>query len=168
MSDLLADRIARVRAEWKKAFDELPGRPKKPWTGKTKKSVPPPDVKLRILRTWSYTCHITGLKITTETPDFDHVIPLEDEGPNAEFNFRPALPKGHRVKTAAENKARDRADRKAKAAAGIKTAPKRKIKTAPAAVRPPQEAASKVEKGSKLDGLRALGPGNLSRRLGHG
>lgn len=165
MSDLLEERKARVKAEWEKRFAALPGRPKKPWVGKTPQSMPPPDVRLRIVRTWDHTCYLTGIKITTQTPDMEHVIALEDGGDNAEWNIRPALPAGHRVKTAAENKARDKADRAAKKKLGIK-GPKKKIESAPMPKAEPQKKASTVEKGSKLDQIRNLRRGGLAARAG--
>lgn len=150
MSDLLEERKARVRAEWEAAFAALPGRPKKEWIGKTETSRVPPDVKLRIVRTWKSVCHVTGLLITTQTPEFDHVIPLEDGGENRESNIRPALPAGHRVKTAIENSNRDRADRQAKKKLGIEEE-KQKIPTRP---KEEKERESKVSKPiSKLAGL---------------
>jgi len=146
INDLLDERRARVRAEWEVAFSKLPGRPKKEWVGKTETSKIPPDVKLRIVRTWQSRCHITGLQITTERPDFDHVIALEDSGENRESNIRPALPAGHRVKTAVENVARDKADRRAKKKLGL-AAPKQKIPAPPKQKAEPQRRASKpVEK----------------------
>lgn len=169
MSALLDERKARVRAEFDAAFAKLPGRPKSSWAGKKSKSAIPPEIKLRILRTWKHTCHITGLKITTETPHFDHVIPLEDgveeDKLNAEWNLRPALAKAHLgIKTAAENKARDKADRQAKRKLGL-SAPKKKIDSAEFEKAEPQKKASKVEPRSKLESLRTMGVGNIARRF---
>jgi 5-methylcytosine-specific restriction endonuclease McrA len=168
MSALLDDRKARVRAEWEPMFAALPGRPKKGWVGKTPKSKIPGDVQLRILRTWGHTCHITGLKITTENVHFDHVIPLEDgvaeDQLNAEWNLRPAIADAHmQIKTAAENKARAKADRAAKKQLGIKAETK-KIENAPMQKAKPQsKATADLEKG-KLGEMRLLG-GGLARRF---
>lgn len=164
MSALLEERKARVRSEWEKAFAALPGRPKKEWIGKTPTSRIPPDVKLRIVKTWKETCHCTGLKITTQTPDFDHLIALEDGGENRESNLRPALPTGHRVKTAIENSNRDRADRMAKKKLGL-AAPKKPIESAPLPKAAPQRKASGKSESGRIEALRALGDSNLSRRI---
>ena len=95
------------------------------WIGKTDDAMPPPHVRLRILRRHNHRCHWTGLEIRAGdnwTPD--HIIALCNGGRNVESNLAPILRgKPHAEKTAQDVAIKAKTDRMAKKHFGLK--PKR-------------------------------------------
>jgi 5-methylcytosine-specific restriction protein A len=141
------------------------GRPVKEWSSDDPSAMPPPRVRLRILRRFNGKCALTGIIIADgQRFDLDHIVRVEDGGANCESNLQPVLRLPHEVKSLAEKKRQDKADRQAKAAHGL-TAPRKKIEgrgftpTEPREL--PKGQKAKIEKGA----LPALGPGNLARRF---
>ena len=97
---------------------------------------------------------------------YDHILPDALGGKPTLANCHVLCIGCHKAKTAREDVPRIRkADRQRKAHIGAKAPPTKKIESAQMDVRPPQQKASKVEKGSKLSEIRALGAGSLARRF---
>jgi 5-methylcytosine-specific restriction enzyme A len=106
------------------------GRPVKEWSSDNPAAMPPPAVRLRILRRFESKCALTGILIADgQSFDLDHIVRLEDGGKNCEANLAPVLRLPHEVKSAAERKRAAKSDRIAKKAHGLVT-PKQTIKSA--------------------------------------
>jgi 5-methylcytosine-specific restriction protein A len=106
------------------------GRSVTEWIGNTPDSMPPPTVRLRILRRFEHKCQLTGIIIADgQTFDLEHKKPLEEGGENRESNLVPVLRLPHEIKTAAEKKRQAKADRIAKRAHGLIPEPPRKIES---------------------------------------
>jgi 5-methylcytosine-specific restriction protein A len=100
------------------------GRSVSEWIGKTPDTKIPDHVKLRIFRREKGRCHLTGAKIKpTDSYQFEHKIPLNEQGKNREANIFPALTEPHKKKTAQEVARRAKADAVAKKHLGIKEPP---------------------------------------------
>jgi 5-methylcytosine-specific restriction enzyme A len=106
------------------------GRPVKEWSSDNPAAMPPPAVRLRILRRFESKCQLSGIVIADgQAFDLEHKKPIEEGGENRENNLVPVLRLPHELKTAIERKRQAKADRIAKKAHGL-TAPKQTIKSA--------------------------------------
>lgn len=143
------------------------GRSVTEWRGKTPDTWPPPaHVLLRILRRHDHTCYITKMKIPPGvTPEFDHIVELEDGGENRESNIAPVLPAAHKVKTAKARKARAKADAVAKKAVGIKSEPARPLQSRNDLAGRPKPEKPKKERKAYVDPFENLGPPEIFRRM---
>ena len=91
----------------------MTGRKVKEWIGKTPQSMPPDNVRLRILRRFENKCSLTGIIIADgQKFDLDHIVRIDDGGANSEGNLQPVLRLPHEVKSAAERKIAAKADRR--------------------------------------------------------
>ena len=117
----MTDRLDRTVAEWREKVAATGMRAWREWVGKTGDTAIPPRVQGRIAWVWENTCHITGVKITGEKPDMEHVVPLSQGGENREGNIRPAWRKAHIQKSAEETTRRAKADAQRAAAYATKT-----------------------------------------------
>lgn len=143
------------------------GRSVVEWRGKTPDTwPPPPHVLLRILRLHDHTCYITKVKIPPGvTPEFDHIVELEDGGENRESNIAPVLPAAHKVKSADARKRRAKADAAAKKAAGIKPEPVRPLQSRNDLAGRPKPEKPKKERKAYVSPFENLGPSSISRRF---
>ena len=108
------------------------GRSVTEWVGKTPGSMPPDNVRLRILRRFENKCALTSIIIADgQKFDLDHIVRIEDGGSNSEGNLQPVLRLPHEVKSAAERKRQAKADRIAKKGHGLTPEPTKKIESAP-------------------------------------
>ena len=108
------------------------GRSVVEWVGKTPDSMPPDNVRLRILRRFGNKCALTSIIIADgQKFDIDHIVRIEDGGANSESNMQPVLRLPHEVKSAAERKIAAKADRIAKKGHGLTPEPTKKIESAP-------------------------------------
>ena len=106
------------------------GRSVKEWSSDDPNAMPPPSVRLRILRRQNGKCALTSILIADgQTFDLDHIKRLEDGGKNCEGNLQAVLRLPHEVKSAAERKIAAKADRIAKKAHGLEPKPAKKIET---------------------------------------
>lgn len=106
------------------------GRSVPEWIGKTPDSMPPPRVRLRILRRFKMICQLSGLEIRPgDDWDLDHVIALTNGGENRESNLVPVLRDKHREKTKKDVAIKAHNDAAAKKHWGIAGKPKRKIQS---------------------------------------
>lgn len=97
------------------------GRSVEEWSSDDPSAMPPPRVRLRILRRHDNKCALTGILIADgQAFDLDHIVRIEDGGQNCESNLQPVLRLPHEVKSAAERKRAAKADRIAKRAHGMK------------------------------------------------
>lgn len=91
------------------------------WIGKTDDSVPPPRVKLRILRTHNEADYLTGIPFReVDKIEFDHIVAICNGGENRESNLAPTLADKHKEKTAPDVAERATTDSRAAARFGIK------------------------------------------------
>lgn len=143
------------------------GRSVTEWIGKTPDTwPPPPHVLLRILRRHDHTCYITKMKIPPGvTPEFDHIVELEDGGENRESNIAPVLPAAHKVKSADARKRRAKADAAAKKAAGIKPEPVRPLQSRNDLAGRPKAEKPKKERKAYVDPFEGLGRPGIFRRM---
>lgn len=126
----------------------------KEWIGKTPDSPIPPRVKLRILRRHDHICALSKVRIPVgETPEFDHIKPLRDDGEHRESNLQPVRSKEHKLKTAREAAERANADRIQRKAYGLNK-PKKKFQ------------GRGFDKKPKPEKLPVPGPRNLFERVG--
>lgn len=146
------------------------GRSVKEWIGKNPDTwPPPPHVLLRILRRHDHTCYITKVKIPPGiTPEFDHIVELEDGGENRESNIGPVFPAVHKVKSAKARKRRAKADAVAKKAAGIKPESATPLQSRNDLAGRPKPEKPKKERKAWVDPFENLGPSGISRRFGNG
>jgi len=144
------------------------GRSVKEWQGKSPDTwPPPPHVLLRILRRHDHTCYITKVKIPPGiTPEFDHIVELEDGGENRESNIAPVLPAVHKVKSAKARKRRAKADAVAKKAAGIKPESATPLQSRNDLAGRPKPEKKPKERKPYVDPNEGLGPSNMARRFG--
>ena len=106
------------------------GRSVKEWSSDDPNAMPPPSVRLRILRRFNNKCALTSIIIADgQTFDIDHIVRIEDGGKNCESNMQPVLKLPHEVKSAAERKNAAKADRIAKKAHGLEPAPVKKMES---------------------------------------
>ena len=109
----------------------MTGRALAEWIGKTPDSKVPPRVRQRVFERHNGTCYLSSIKIASGMAwELEHVRPLHLGAEHRESNLAPALVEHHRIKTAAEMKAKAKADRQAKRASGSRQPPKRKILSA--------------------------------------
>ena len=143
------------------------GRPVAEWSSDNPAAMPPPRVRLRILRRYGNKCGLTGIIIADgQAFDLEHVKPLEEGGSNCESNLIPVLHLPHEVKTAAERKRQAKADRQAKAAHRLREKPEGVGKIESAGFEKfkpkPKAGVARIDKSA----LPPLGPSQLARRWG--
>lgn len=96
------------------------GRVVREWRSDNPGAMPPPSVRLRILRRQGGKCALLGVIIADgQSFDLDHIIPIENGGVNCESNLQAVLRVPHEIKTAVERKRQAKADRAAKKAHGL-------------------------------------------------
>lgn len=100
----------------------LYGRDVIEWIGATPNSVPPDEVKRRVLLRYNRTCHWTGVPIRPgDEWDTDHVIALINGGQNRESNLAPIRRgKAHKEKTRVDMEEADYVKRVQKRHYGLK------------------------------------------------
>ena len=82
------------------------------WVGATDDAAIPRRVKLRIWEREGGRCYLTGAKIRPgDDYEFEHEIALSLGGRHCESNIRLALKAPHKLKTAADRKAKAKTDR---------------------------------------------------------
>ena len=109
----------------------MTGRAVPEWIGRTPDSKVPPRVRQRIFERCNRTCYLSGIVIASGMRwELEHIKPLHLGGENRESNLAPALTEHHKIKTAAEMKAKAKADRIAKRASGSRPAPPKPIRSA--------------------------------------
>lgn len=88
---------------------DLPGRSILEWQGRSSDSVPPDEVKRRVLLRNGRRCHWTGVPIRPgDEWDTDHVRALINGGENRESNLAPIRRgKAHKEKTAIDRQEAD-------------------------------------------------------------
>jgi len=85
------------------------------WIGRTSDSVPPPRVKLRILKRHNNRCYLTGHEFRDgDRIEFDHIVALCNGGANCESNLAPVLADKHKEKTRSDVEQRAKTDRMVK------------------------------------------------------
>ena len=90
------------------------------WIGKSDDSIPPPSVRLRVLKRHDRKCAMCGQRIVG-TYVCDHRKAIINGGANREFNLQPICVRCDRtVKTPADVKERAKTDAMTKAVHGIK------------------------------------------------
>lgn len=140
------------------------GRPVTEWSSDNPETMPPPRVRLRILRRYENKCGLTGIIIADgQQFDLDHVKPLEEGGEHTESNLMPVLRLPHEIKTAAEKKRQAKADRQAKAAHRMKPEGANKIESKgfDRFAKAPKAGAERIDKSA----VSSLGPSNIARRF---
>lgn len=108
----------------------MTGRSLPEWIGKTPDAKVPPRVRQRVFDAYNRTCYLSSIIIASGMAwEIEHRKPLHLGGEHRESNLAPALTEHHKLKTAAEMRAKAKADRIAKRNSGSQAVPKQKIQS---------------------------------------